>query len=183
MDLSDVLAKKRPTTGTVRIVMDPALSDAYHEAVSTLEEAKVSLAVAPDDRAAAKAVRQAKDALAVAEDVLLPELVDFVQKALGKHDYESLKDEHLPTEAQIERSKTVPSLIVSQLYANPDTFPPALVAACSVDPVITPDEAEAMWKSPDWNDGELDDLFWGAQRLQRSRRIPDLGKGSGPTRS
>lgn len=42
---------------------------------------------------------------------------------------------------------------------NPDTFPPALIAACSVQPVMTFEEAKEIWESPEWSNGELATLF------------------------
>jgi len=180
MDFADVLASKQPTTGTVDIVLDPALSDAYHDARSALDEAKTASEVQPDDGTLRAAVLDAEDALVAAEEALRPAVVTFTLRALGKAEYEALKDDHAPTELQRKKARADNS---GPLAFNPDTFPQALVAACSVDPVIAESDAEQMWKSPDWNAGELLELFWAAQGLQASRRVPDLGKGSGTTRS
>jgi len=180
MDLSEVLANKQPTTGKVDIVLDPALSDAYHEARMALDEARSAAAGVPDDETMRVAVLDAEDALAAAEEALRPAVVTFTQRALGKAEYEALKDDNAPTEAQRKKARAAGD---GAMAWNPDTFPQALVAACSVDPVITADDAERMWKFPEWNQGELSELFFSALSLQSSRRVPDLGKGSGTTRS
>lgn len=181
-DIASILAAKRPTTGSVDIVLDPALADAYHEAAAAHDEARAALRVSPDDAGLKKALRAAADALAVATDAVQPAVVTFSFRSLGKAEYAAIKDAHAPSEDQLESAKTTPSL-ASMLYVDPDTFPQALVSACAVDPEIPLSDAEQMWKSPDWNDGELEELFWTAQHLQRSRRTSDLGKGSGPTPS
>jgi hypothetical protein len=66
---------------------------------------------------------------------------------------------------------------------NDETFPPALVAACCVEPAMDYKQAAEMWTSPQWNAGELDDLFVTAWRTCRQRKAVDLGKGSGRTTS
>ncbi len=61
---------------------------------------------------------------------------------------------------------------------NPDTFAPALIAACSVEPEITPDTAEGIWTSDSWSRGELMDLFSSVVELNaEGLNVPFTGKG------
>lgn len=45
------------------------------------------------------------------------------------------------------------------LQFNADKFGPALVAACSVEPEISVEDAMEIWKSEEWTTGELNTLF------------------------
>ena len=42
---------------------------------------------------------------------------------------------------------------------NPEKFGPAIVAACSVEPELTEEEAMELWTSEEWTTGELNVLF------------------------
>jgi hypothetical protein len=46
-----------------------------------------------------------------------------------------------------------------------DTFAPALIAACSVDPEISPEEAKEIWNSEEWSRGDVMVLFRNAVEL------------------
>lgn len=180
-DLAEILAAKRPTTGTVDICLDPVLADSYHDAVRARDEAKQAMADAPTKTAALRANLADREAeVQDAEEALRGVVATFTLKALGRAEYEALKDDNPPTTKQVTAAELDGT---GPLSWNPDTFPPLLVAACSADPEISVSDAQQMWKSPDWNAGELLELFWTAVGLQGSRRVPNLGKGSGPTRN
>ena len=48
---------------------------------------------------------------------------------------------------------------------NINAFAPALLAAVIVEPEMTVKEWEEIWNSPDWNRGEVIDLFGAAAGL------------------
>lgn len=48
---------------------------------------------------------------------------------------------------------------------NMDTFAPALIAACSLEPEMTPSDANEIWNSDDWSRGDLMVLFMKAVDL------------------
>jgi hypothetical protein len=48
---------------------------------------------------------------------------------------------------------------------NMDTFAPALISACSVDPEISAAEAKAIWDSDEWSRGDVMVLFRNAVEL------------------
>lgn len=76
-------------------------------------------------------------------------------KSIGYKDYDDLLSSHQPSK---EQSK-------DGAQWNPDTFPPALISACSVDPVIGLEEAKELWLSDQWSRGELMDLFFAVAKL------------------
>jgi hypothetical protein len=78
---------------------------------------------------------------------------DFVVtlKAIGSKAYDDLLAAHPPTNDQRKDGQTY----------NADTFAPALIAACSVTPALTAEQATQIWESDEWSRGELTQLFLG----------------------
>ena len=100
---------------------------------------------------------------------------DIVLQSIGRKRYEALMQEHKPTrqqnaEAQKETGEDAPY--------NVDTFPIALIAACSVEPVMTDEQVQQIWD--EWNSAEVMDLFFAALEVTTARR-QGLGKESGET--
>lgn len=86
--------------------------------------------------------------------------LSFVLQAIGHRAYDDLIAQYPPTEDQ---------RIKDNAQYNPDTFGPALIAACSFDPQISPNEAAALWVSEEWSRGEVFELF------QASIRVCNIG--------
>lgn len=96
------------------------------------------------------------------------ETVEFEFAAIGSHDLDKLQGKHKPTAQQK----------IDGLAWNSDTFPPALVAACLVDPEVTEAEMREIWESGDWSTGELSTLFNTASSLcMEGMDIPFSGRG------
>jgi hypothetical protein len=83
------------------------------------------------------------------------EPVTFLFRALGAREWEQLIALHKPTGAQ--RADGQPF--------NTETFPPALLSAVCIDPELTEAEWAEIWNSPDWNRGEIADLYGEAVNL------------------
>ena len=75
--------------------------------------------------------------------------VEVKAKSLSFKAYDALLGEHPPTDEQKKKNASY----------NVDTFAPALLAACLVEPTLTDEEAAELWVSPEWSKGELSDLF------------------------
>lgn len=76
-------------------------------------------------------------------------------RAIGSREYDSLISKNPPnTEQRAE----------GNIY-NPDTFGPALLSVVCIDPEMTPEEWSEIYNSPDWNRGEVFELFLTAQQL------------------
>lgn len=73
----------------------------------------------------------------------------FTLRAIGSKAYDVLVGMHPPTAEQKKE----------QAAYNPDTFGPALISACSVQPHLTPVEAKELWESDEWSRGEVMELF------------------------
>jgi hypothetical protein len=78
---------------------------------------------------------------------------DFIVtlKAIGSKAYDDLIANHPPTNEQKREGQSY----------NAESFAPALIAACSVTPELTEDQANQIWTSNEWSRGELTQLFLG----------------------
>jgi hypothetical protein len=78
-----------------------------------------------------------------------------LMKAISAVDYDELVAECAPNRQQRDQG----------MQYDPEKFQPALVAACSVQPALTRDQASQLYKNPRWAGGEFGTLFLAAQRL------------------
>lgn len=77
------------------------------------------------------------------------EKLDLVFEAISYKELDALQAKHPATQAQR----------VEGASFNRNTFPPALIAACAVEPIMTESDAREIWGSDDWSTGELNTLF------------------------
>lgn len=94
--------------------------------------------------------------------------VDFKLRALPRSEYRAMLDDHPPVDSGAEW--------------NPDTFCPALIAACCVDPVMTGEQATQIWN--EWEAGEVGRLFLACWQLNEQTAgvgftLPGSAKTSG----
>jgi hypothetical protein len=89
--------------------------------------------------------------------------VTLKYQAIGMRAYDRLVSKHPPKPDQRAEGSSF----------DMDTFAPALIAACSVDPEISPTEAKKLWDSDDWSRGDVMVLFRQAVELNnRGLDIP-----------
>lgn len=89
--------------------------------------------------------------------------VTLKYQAIGMRAYDRLVGKHPPKPDQRAEGSSF----------DIDTFAPALIAACSVDPEISPAEAKKIWDSEDWSRGDVMVLFRNAVELNnRGLDIP-----------
>lgn len=81
--------------------------------------------------------------------------VSMLMRAINGVEYDKLVSKHGPTSDQRAEGASF----------NINTFGPALLARVVVEPVATPEEWSAIWKSDDWSMGEIGELFTAASRL------------------
>lgn len=88
-------------------------------------------------------------------------------QAISSKDYDDLIAKHPPSAKQKK----------DEAVWNPDTFAPALIAACSKEPEITNDTALEIWQSDSWSRGELMDIFMAVVTLNsEGLNVPFSGK-------
>ena len=76
-------------------------------------------------------------------------------KALPSEEYDSLITQHPPTDKDKKEGA----------QWNPDTFAPALMKECFVEPALDLAGARKLWKAETWSSGELIDLFNSCVRI------------------
>lgn len=157
-------SKKTPRVKTVSIQLDGTIAAEIETAQAALVEAKRA-----DSRSDSMADAPKAPIVQERLNALIEQAQDTVQvfkfRSIGRQAYELLLRKHKPTAAQRKEEKTI--------QFNPDTFPPALVAAASYDPVITEEEAIEIFDDPDWNNAELLKLYFAAEGAQsESTDIP-----------
>jgi hypothetical protein len=179
----DFLAgKKKPLKKTVVVVLDPDLAETYEEARRERDVAHARVQVASNNPEAHAALLDADQALAVLREQLEEEdaIATFTFRGIGRAAYEGMVDRHRPTPEQRTQAKANG---MGELAWNPETLPPALVAACLIESALTEAEVAQLWSSPDWNQAELGVLLNAAIEVNGSRRTVDLGKDFRQTRS
>lgn len=180
LDFEELQKRKRPSSATCEVVLDSTVAEAWEEARTACDQARsrAGTATASGPEAVAEAegeLADAEDALKAAEKALRKATATFRMEALAPTEYDALLDVHQPTEDQRRQARKKGDVVAY----NPDTFKPALLAACCVDPPYGEDQWAQLWKSGQWSRAELDALFYTALGVNVVRHTPDLGKGSG----
>ena len=89
--------------------------------------------------------------------------VTLKYQAIGMRAYDKLVSKHPPKPDQRAEGSSF----------DIDTFAPALISACSVEPEISAAEAKQIWESEDWSRGDVMVLFRNAVELNnRGLDIP-----------
>lgn len=90
-------------------------------------------------------------------------------EAIPADQFDELERQHKPEPADVGR-----------FLWNPRTFPPALVAASLVEPVLPESDVRRIWASPAWSKGDRAMLFSAAYEVNTtSQDLVDMGKGFG----
>lgn len=150
-----ILAAKKPAEVPVTIWLDEAEGD------------RIDL-LTGDERAEA-----------IAHAVTNGAAVVFRFARIGGTQFEELRADHPATADQRAKARQaqldakVPRHQLVELPHNPDTFPPALIAASCIDPAMTVDEAQELWQSKVMAQDDLARLFTAAQAAQiRAPKVP-----------
>ena len=157
---ADLLAAIRPRERSVRVLVDGQLLAQREELAARVlaSDGGNSLAGDPELPALLKDLADLDERIADA-------VVTFRMRAIGRNSYRRLVAEH-------------PSSDEDRLW-DVDTFPPALVAACAVEPVIRQQDVALLVEvlSP----GQFDELFSAAFRAcNEADSIPFTGPVSQP---
>ena len=76
-------------------------------------------------------------------------------QAIGSTEYDALIESHQPTAAQKKKNNVY----------NTETFAPALIAACVIEPNLSLEEAKELYHSSTWASGEIGGLFIDCMKL------------------
>jgi hypothetical protein len=171
-------SRKKPVQKFVWIALDPELADEEADQKQLVDRLRIRHIARPDDTSVTKELADAEQKLeGLTATLRKPDnSTKFVFRSIGRRRYDDLIGEHQPTEEQIaELKRDEPD---ATLEFNPATFPPAIVAACIVEPALTKSEINDMWDSEAWNAVELSSLFEACLLANNTRRLLDLGNAS-----
>lgn len=161
--IDEILARRKPRTDSVRIPIDTEILTAIADleqridAQQRLDEMEHTAPKAPE-LAAELAALEAQADLVSAE---------FTFQELPRPDFRALVEAHGPEKGSSARW-------------NEETFAPALIAACCVDPVMTIEQAETVWST--WSEAATFLLFSKAWDVNEGKvKVPFFARSTGKT--
>lgn len=170
--ISEIRGRKKPPQRRVRIPADDSLVDRYNKTVKEHDKAvrKQGMSNDPNDHRRVKELAGQMDDL---RQRIENDEIEFVFQAMPRTRYSELLEEHPPSDEDKEAG----------LAFNADTFPPALIAECLIDPEgVDVKEATRIWA--EWSDAECELLLANAIAVNRSLKdIPFTKSDTGGTAS
>lgn len=160
LTFDDVQAKKTRRTITHAVVTDDDAVHAYRLAKAELEDARRQRLPQKELTAHVRAVQ-------LAESVVRSSTLLFRLQALPPDEYGTLKAEHPPREADNAAYQALTGRTDGGAEFHVDTFGPAVVAACLIEPRVTLEQVLA-WKRQ-WNDAEWADLVSSAILVNQAK--------------
>jgi hypothetical protein len=158
--MEEIMSVKKPTQRSTRICLRPDLVEELnnlHAKNFDRSSRFKSLAEAPPDT-------RYQEAIEALQAEIEEATVTFVFQGVGRRNFELMMQAHPPTDEQQERHKADTG---EDLVWNTDTFPPALVAASSLTPKISKEEAVKIFE--DWDGPDLLDIFNAAFAANQSK--------------
>lgn len=158
--MGEILRLKKPNEKSCMIVLDPSLQHELDEVEAELEMLdrnqnrinRTGGSLADDtNKRIEELLSKYADLEEQAEDVT----VEFRFQDIGRRRYDELVHKHPPTDEEKKEYKDAGGEGVLPYSFN--TFPPALVAATSLEPKITEVEATEMFST--WSEGDLEHIF------------------------
>ena len=179
-----LIGKKKPLQRTIPIVLDPDLAEDYEIARKDRDMLQARHDLRPDDMEVAAKLEQAETRVRDVEEQLTETegVVWMTFKGIGRARFDALQEAHPPTAEQQLKAKQQLGTD-DRLAWNPETFPPALVAASLVEPKLSEVEVQRLWTSDDWNQAELTTLVQTALEVNSTRRTVEVGKDTRGTRA
>lgn len=121
--------------------------------------------------------------LAVVLDADTAEVIEMKFQAMGRVAWNALIEDHPATPEQQQAfvneqlAQGVPPSKVERLRWHHDTFPPAAMAACLVDPKVTLEEAHEIWDdNDDWSIDELTKILVACVAVNETSGTAEWGK-------
>ncbi len=163
MDFDDINARRKARETVTWVVLD-------HDLVARMDEVKRDLRVA--ELADQRENRNPEaPGLRIELERLEAEIVDaavpFRFRALPRKQYRALLDDHKDD--------------TGEKRWDPDTFPPALIAACAADPEMTLEQAQTVYD--EWDENQASALFAAAYMVNEGEsKVPFSVRSSAGTR-
>ena len=172
LTMDKIMKKKKSVTKSVLIQIDGEIATELADLRALHVAAEAYDKKHNEDDTAPAVMGEIEELLERAEETE----ITFTFQSIGSVNYDELlgAEENKPTPEQEKEGATFNLL----------TFPPALIAAASVDPEISTEQAIAIFEDRSWNGAELEKLFYAALELNPETGDIPLSKGaSGVTAS
>jgi predicted RND superfamily exporter protein len=177
--LDHLRSKKKPARKTIWVAGDSELAEELSELQERLSREENMTRSIPEGSSRREDALERLEELRAEVEAKRAQVretsIKFVLQAIPRKKYEEILEAHPPTAKQVEDYKSGGNK--DSIEFNPDTFPMALIAACTVEPDVEHEELEAWLRDGDeWNNAEVLTLFMTAMEVNQSRRIVNLGK-------
>lgn len=167
---------KKAIHKNVWICMDSEVAERHALSEEELRRVERRANTRPEDAAAQDELAEAKKAHDKITEELRDQSVQFKFKSLGRKKYEQLLMDHPISDEDIKRAERAGQDPSSLSWGQ--SFAPALVAACLVEPELTFEQVNEIFEDSDeWNGAETLLLFSTALEVNQTRAVPNLGKG------
>lgn len=177
--LEEIRRRKKPNRKQVAILIEPEISHQIKEKEQEIARLEIEIRKAKNQSLAnpyPKQLEQAQKELAALQKEAEENSVIFTFQDIGRKRYDDLITANLPTKQQKEDYKEGGGEGV--LAYNPETFVPALISACAIEPEISLEEAEEICQ--EWSEGDIESLFFTALAACKERAtVPLSKKGTG----
>ena len=172
--MEEIRRVKKPNRKTVYILLDSELKGKVEEANEKVESLarrakKGSTSLSDTTQKQLQEAQKELDELLIEVDEMT---VPFLAQDIGRKNYDALVEDPAPTDKQKTEYKEGGG--VGVLAYNPETFPPALIAACYIEPKITLEFAQEICN--DWGEGDIEALFFNAISACKERTSIPLSK-------
>lgn len=184
LSIDEILDTKQSFTDSVTIALTGDVAHKLSRLREEVDRAQMRLDSrlgSSDDIAAYEdAKRRLEEAIEEAKEA--GQTATFTFKALGRQEFEDLRDAEPATKEQrneyrkMALAQGVPPSKVGTLGYNPDTFPPVLIAASCVKPTMNLEQAQRLWNSEKFSQSELQVLFATAYGVNAADTRVDLGE-------
>lgn len=169
--ISEIRRLKKPNEKQVDILLEPLLKAKVEEKTREVEQLTRAEQRGRKDLSQKSAIKAQEELDAIMDEVR-SESVTFLFRDIGRKKLDTLIAAHRPTEEMKTQWKDEGN--AGSLAYNLETFPPALIAACCVDPEMSLEDAQAICE--EWGGGDIEALFYGALASCREQTSIPLSK-------
>jgi len=147
-DLAEIRRLKKPNKRSVTLLLDTEVA----KQIADLEKEIRRERRKDEKENRAPVVPGLEKKLDALKEAAIDDEVEFVFVDIGRKKFDGILDKHPPSD---EIKELEPAA-----EWDPETFPPALIAACSYEPEISEEQALEIWD--EWSQAETQALFMGA---------------------
>lgn len=165
--MEEILQKKKPNQKTCDILLDSTLKGQIDQLEKELN--RVSRGTHSLGGRTPATIQQEIDRL---YDQAHESTVTFTFRDIGRKAYDDLISDHPPTPEQKTDYKNNGG--EGTLAYNTETFPPALISACSTEPKISLEQATLI--CDDWSEGDITTMFFAALAACKERTTIPFGR-------